>query len=388
MRSDFYDTLSGLPDKPKAIWERFRAFLLEVVQPTIDDHWNRGVFPQHVVKPFGDFLQREFGDEEFCFPPKDPLAFRLMKMELGRIDPSMASFFAVHYGLAMGSIHLFGSTEQKQRWIPAMSCMDKIGSWALTEPLAGSDAAFGLQCTAEQTETGWTLNGEKKWSGNASMADVIVIWAVEPKSKRMLGFLVEPGMPGLHIEKIHDKIAKRAMENVLIRLENVSLLETQRLPNVESFKQVGLQLLHGRIAVAWEALGIGMGALEAALRYTDQRNQFGKPISSFQLVQEKLVNMVEEVTCMQTLLVQLHHTEQRNGRVGSAQASLAKRACCRRARRVCALAREVLGGNGILLEYGVARLFADMEAVYSYEGTDEMNTLIVGRSLTGHNAFV
>ena len=195
-------------------------------------------------------------------------------------------------------------------------------------------------------------------------------------------------MPGLHIEKINDKIAKRAMENVLIRMENIRLSESDRLPHVESFKQVGAQLLHGRVAVAWEALGIAMGAFEAALSYTDQREQFGKPISGFQLIQEKLVNMLEEVTSMQALLVQLGQTEQKKGFITSAQASLAKRACCRGARRVCSLAREVLGGNGILLEYGVARLFADMEAVYSYEGTDEMNTLIVGRSLTGQNAFV
>ena len=219
------------------------------------------------------------------------------------------------------------------------------------------------------------------------MADVIVVWAKEPATGRMLGFLLEPGMPGLHIEKLDDKIAKRAMENVLIRMEGVRLTEAQRLPRVESFKQVGKQLIQGRIAVAWEALGIAMGAFEAALDYCGKRKQFGRPISGFQLIQEKLVNMLEDITCMQALLVQLNQTEAVNGEVRSSQASLAKRACCRRARRVCSIAREVLGGNGILLEYGVARLFADMEAVYSYEGTDEMNTLIVGRSLTGQNAF-
>ena len=387
MHSDFYDILSQLPSDSVARWQRFRTFLLEHVSPIIDDYWNRGAFPKPVLEPFRSYLREEFAEEEYQFPPADPLIFRLMKLELGRVDPSMASFFAVHWGLAMGSVYMFGSDAQKQKWIPKMKVMEKIGSWALTEPLSGSDAAFGLRSTAVRTPEGWLLNGEKKWSGNASMADVIVVWAVEPESKKMLAFLLEPGMQGLHIDKIHDKIAKRAMENVVIRMEDVVLSEEQRLPNVENFRQVGEQLIHGRIAVAWEALGIAMGAFEAALAYTQERKQFGKPISGFQLVQEKLVNMLEEVTCIQSLLVQHNHTEEKKGFVRSSQASLAKRAACRSARKVCALAREVLGGNGILLEYGVARLFADMEAVYSYEGTDEMNTLIIGRSITGQNAF-
>jgi glutaryl-CoA dehydrogenase len=310
-----------------------------------------------------------------------------MKLELGRIDPSMASFFAVHWGLAMGSISMFGSQEQKSRWLPSMVSMEKIGSWALTEPLSGSDAAFGLRTTATKTEEGWVLNGEKKWSGNASMADVIVVWAKEQNGDRLLGFLIEPNMDGVHIEKITDKIAKRAMENVNISLENVVVLEEARLPHVENFKQIGQQLLGGRIAVSWEALGIAMGVYEAAFSYAQERKQFGKPISSFQLIQEKLVNMLEEITLMQSMLFQLNNIEARNGFVRSSQASLAKRACCRRARKVCSIGRDVLGGNGILLSFGVARLFADMEAVFSYEGTDEMNTLIIGRSITGHNAF-
>jgi len=388
MQPDFYLHFSTLSPSVQHFIHRFRSMLQEHVVPIIDDHWNRGLFPQSVVEPFGAFLQEEFGDEEYVFPPKNPLPFRLMKLELGRIDPSMASFFAVHWGLAMGSISMFGSNEQKEKWLPDMVSMHKIGSWALTEPFSGSDAAFGLQARAEKTEHGWSLTGEKKWSGNASMADVIVVWAKETDGGRLLGFLVEPGMEGVHIEKIHDKIAKRAMENVHIRLESVILTEEHRLPNVESFKQVGQQLLAGRVAVAWEALGIAMGVYEASFSYVQKRTQFGKPISGFQLIQEKLVNMLEEITLMQSMLFQLNRVEEQQGFVRSAQASLAKRACCRRARKVCSIGRDIMGGNGILLSYGVARLFSDMEAVFSYEGTDEMNTLIVGRSITGQNAFV
>jgi glutaryl-CoA dehydrogenase len=387
MTPDFYEHFSALDPEDDAFWKRFRSFLLANVSPIIDDYWNRGEFPHEVRSSFGAFLKEEFGDKEYVYPPPNPVPFRLMKLELGRIDPSMASFFAVHWGLAMGSISMFGSQEQKSRWLPSMVSMEKIGSWALTEPLSGSDAAFGLRTTATKTEEGWVLNGEKKWSGNASMADVIVVWAKEQNGDRLLGFLIEPNMDGVHIEKITDKIAKRAMENVNISLENVVVLEEARLPHVENFKQIGQQLLGGRIAVSWEALGIAMGVYEAAFSYAQERKQFGKPISSFQLIQEKLVNMLEEITLMQSMLFQLNNIEARNGFVRSSQASLAKRACCRRARKVCSIGRDVLGGNGILLSFGVARLFADMEAVFSYEGTDEMNTLIIGRSITGHNAF-
>ena len=388
MIPDFYDHFSSLPSDDYLFWQRFRAFLQEHVAPIIDEYWLKGEFPHQIVPLFGSFLEREFSAKDYVFPPTNPIPFRLMKLELGRIDPSMASFFAVHWGLAMGSIFMFGSQEQKEKWLPDMHAMKKIGSWALSEPLSGSDAALGLQLTAQKTQDGWILNGEKKWSGNASIADVIVIWAKEVESGSILGFLVEPHLLGVSIQKIHDKIAKRAMENVHITLNNVSISEEARLPLVENFAQIGQQLLSGRVAVAWEALGIAMGVYEAAFAYAQERLQFAKPIASFQLIQEKLVTMLEEITLMQSMLFQLNNVEAKKGRISSAQASLAKRACCRRARKVCSIARDVLGGNGILLSHGVARLFCDMEAVFSYEGTDEMNTLIVGRSITGHNAFV
>ena len=385
MTTDLYNIFAQLPAQHIEFSAQFRSFLETQLGESIDAHWLNGTFPHNFVRPLGQFLHTHF-PEEYRFPPVDSLPFRIMKLELGRFDPSMASFFAVHWGLAMGSIAMFGSEQQKNQWLPAMKSFQKIGSWALTEPLSGSDAASGLQTIATKTEQGWVLSGEKKWSGNASIADVIVIWARESDSRRMLGFLVEPHMPGVQIELLHDKIAKRAMENVLIRLDRVQLSEDQRLPHVEAFSHVSKQLIHGRVAVAWEALGIAIGVFEKALEYSTQRIQFGKPLAAKQLIQEKLVDMSEEITCMQALLWTLQQHEQ-HAPISSAQASLAKRACGRRARKVCQLARAVLGGNGILLSYGVARLFADMEAVFSYEGTDEINTLIVGRSLTGVSAF-
>ena len=385
MHADLLGLFRQMPPQYSQLSTRFREFLSQTLGDTIDEHWRNGTFPTDFIAPLGTFLDDNL-NEEYVFPPSESLPFRLLKLELGRFDPSMASFFAVHWGLAMGSIYMFGSQAQKDQWLKPMRSFKKIGSWALTEPNSGSDAAAGLQTIAQKTAEGWVITGEKQWSGNASMADVIVIWAREADSRRMLGFLVEPNMPGVHIEKLEDKIAKRAMENVLIKLDGVQLKETHRLPHVEHFSQVAKQLTHGRVAVAWEALGIAMGVFETALDYSKVRLQFGRPIAANQLIQERLVDMAEEIACMQGLLFSLQ-TQEEHTPISSSQASLAKRACARRARKVCSIARGVLGGNGILLRFGVARLFADMEAVFSYEGTDEINTLIVGRKLTGISAF-
>ena len=344
MTTDLFHIMERLPEEDKFFAECFRKFLHRTLKD-MDTHWLQGTFPKDFVSSLGEFLTQHL-PEEYTFPPSNSLPFRLMKLELGRFDPSMASFFAVHWGLAMGSIFMFGSEEQKNKWIVPMKSFQKIGSWALTEPHSGSDAAAGLQTTAQRTEKGWVLNGQKQWSGNASMADVIVVWAREEDSKNMLGFLVEPKQTGVEIEVLPDKIAKRAMENVIISLDNVELLDNQRLPHVRSFSQVAKQLVHGRIAVAWEALGLAMGVFEVALEYSKERVQFGRPIAANQLIQERLVDMSEEITCMQSILITLQEQERVEG-ITSAQASLAKRACARRARKVCQLGRALLGGNGI-----------------------------------------
>lgn len=385
-QADLFGVWGELSPEVAAQHTRFRAFLEAEVRPVIDDWWERGEFPAFLVPRFGALLNETLGAAPYTFPAKDPMPFRLLKMELGRVDPSMASFVAVHWGLAMGTIAAFGSDEQKLRWIPPMSDLRQIGSWALTEPLAGSDAARGLRCTARKVSGGYVVSGEKKWSGNATIADVTVIWA--SAEGELGGFLVERGTPGFHVEKLKGKIAKRAMENVNIRLEECFLPDAARLPGARSFRDVAGLLQLGRVAVAWEALGIATGVFEATLRYTRGREQFGRPIAGFQLVQDKLVTMLDHLTSMQALLMQAARHERATGRLDEARASLLKLSCARKAREVCALGRGLLGGNGILLEHGVARLFSDMEAVYSYEGTDEMNTLIVGRAITGHSAFV
>ncbi len=385
VNGDFYEVMDTFSEDEKRVQRVLRAFFAREIDPIINDYWDRGEFPREVVPKFGALVEELFG------PYKPGMSLKrsgVVSLEMGRGDPSMSTFFGVHWGLCMTSIDSFGSPEQKARWLPAMYRFEKIGSWALTEPLVGSAAAGGLGTTATRKGDTWTLNGEKKWSGNATLADVNVIWAKDTADGQVKGFLVEKGTPGYHVEKLHGKIAKRAIDNVLIGLEDVTLSEHDRLPGVNSFKDVATQLASGRAGVAWEAVGIALAAYEHALDYCNKRAQFGRPITSFQLVQAQLVGMLGNVTAMLTMMNRLAELEKRDGGISHERASLAKAWCTERMRDTVATARGVVGGNGILLEHQIARFFADAEAVYSYEGSWEMNTLIVGRAITGVSAFV
>lgn len=381
---DFYDVFETFSEDERRVRCTLRDFFAREIHPTIDDYWHRGEFPREVVPKFGALVEEIFG------PYRPGMSLKrsgVMSLELGRGDPSMSTFFGVHWGLCMTSIDRFGSPEQKERWLPAMYRFEKVGSWALTEPLVGSAAAAGLGTTATRDGDIWTLNGEKKWSGNATIADVNVIWAKDTADGQVKGFLVERDAPGYHVEKLSGKIAKRAIDNVLIRLDGVTLKETDRLPGVDSFRDVASQLASGRAGVAWEAVGISLAAYEHALEYCNTRAQFGRPITSFQLVQAQLVKMLGNVTAMLTLMRRLSELDEEGG-LSAERASLAKAWCTEHMRETVGIARGVVGGNGILLEHKIARFFADAEAVYSYEGSHEMNTLIVGRAITGVSAFV
>lgn len=388
INGDFYNIAADLTAKEAEFQMRIRRFLEDEARPVINDYWERGEFPKELIPKIGKLLCETLDADGYRFPYPSPLMSGIFSLELGRTEPSVSTFIGVHRSLCMGTIYLFGSDAQKERWLPAMRRFEKIGSWALTEPLVGSDAAAGLQTTAHRDGPNWVLNGEKKWSGNATFADVNVIWARNAETGQVNGFLVERETPGYQVEKLKGKIAKRAVENVLITLDQCCVPDENRLPGVNSFRDVSKQLAVGRAGVAWEATGIAMGAYERALAYCNQREQFGRPITSYQLVQSKLVQMLGNVTAMQSMMLQLTRLQERDGFVSHERASLAKAFCSEKMRETVALARGVMGGNGILLEYDVARLFADAEAVYSYEGTYEMNTLIVGRAITGISAFV
>jgi glutaryl-CoA dehydrogenase len=311
----------------------------------------------------------------------------MVAMEMARVDPSIATFHGVHSGLAMGSIRLCGSPEQQERWLPAMARWEKIGAFGLTEPEAGSGAAGGLTTTATRDGDEWVLDGEKKWIGNATFADLTVIWARDTDTDEVLGFVVEKGAPGFTTEAIGDKIALRVVQNAHITLDGVRVPETDRLQGARSFDDTGRVLRETRAGVAWMAVGCALGAYEHALAYAKEREQFGQKIAGFQLIQDLLVQMLGNTTASAALCVQLSRLQDA-GVETDAQASLAKAFCTVRMRETVGFARELLGGNGILLDHQVGRFVADAEAIYSYEGTREINTLIVGREITGVGAFV
>jgi glutaryl-CoA dehydrogenase len=311
----------------------------------------------------------------------------MVAMELARTDPSIATFNGVHGGLAMGSIYLCGSEAQKQLWLPAMVRLDKIGAFGLTEPDVGSGASRGLATTARRDGDTWILDGHKKWIGNASFADLTVIWARDVNDGQVKGFVVEGQPPGYATEDLQDKIALRVVQNAVITLDGVRVPEANRLQHAGSFRDTAEVLRMTRAGVAWMAVGCARGAYEHALAYAVERQQFGRPIGGFQLVQDLLVRMLGNITASATLCARLSQL-QAAGLARDEHASLAKAFCTVRMRETVGWARELLGGNGILLEHHVGRFVADAEAIYSYEGTREMNTLIVGRAITGLSAFV
>ena len=385
---DFYDISSQLNPNEMHIIETWRDFLRAEVAPIANDQWERGEFPRQLIPKIAVLAQQTINVGQTHYPALSPLLSGMLSMEIARVDPSLCSFFGVHRRLCMQSIYRFGSDAQKDRWLPPLLRFEKIGSWVVTEPLVGSAAARGLLATAQRDGDTWILNGQKKWSGNASFADVNCIWAKNSETGQVNGYLVERGMPGYLIEPLKGKISKRTVDNVLITLQDCRVPEANRLPNAHSFKDVANLLNNARADVAWEAVGISIGAYENALAYANQRIQFDKPISAFQLSQEKLVKMLANITAMQGMLLQLAKLAERDGQISAERASLAKFFCTEKMRESVALARELVGGNGILLEHNVARFFADAEAVYSYEGSRDMQLLIVGKAITGHSAFV
>jgi len=294
----------------------------------------------------------------------------------------------VHYGLAMGSIYIDGSEEQKQKWLPPMARFDKVGCFGLTEPLVGSGASGGLLTTAKRDGDTWILNGEKRWIGNAPWCDISIIWARDVDDNQVKGFIVEnKTTPGFSVEKIENKIALKVVQNGHITLKDCHVPEENRLQGGNSFRDTAKVLKMTRYAVAWMATGCAMGAFEAAVKYSQERLQFGKPIGSFQLVQDLLAKMLANITASQCLIVrqaQLHD----EGKLSDAHAALAKAFTTSKCRETVAWARELLGGNGIVADYKVARFFTDCEALYSYEGTYQMQNLIVGKAVTGFSAFL
>ncbi|MCW2684103.1 MAG: hypothetical protein JWP33_2016 [Blastococcus sp.] len=385
--SDFYDLEALLEDEDRALLHRVRAFMDTEVQPIINEYWTRAEFPRQLIPGLAELGIAGTQFSGYGSPGKSALLDGMIAMELSRGDPSVSTFMGVHGGLAMGSMHLCASEEQKERWLPAMSRMELIGAFGLTEPDSGSDVARGLQTTARRDGDSWILNGQKKWIGNGSFADLVIIWAQDVETQRVLGFVVEQGTEGMSAVDLEDKIALRAVQNAEITLRDVRVPEENRLQEANSFKDTAKVLRTTRAGVAWSAVGCSRGAYEHALRYAGSRTQFGRPIAGFQLVQDLLVRMLGNITASAALCMRLSQLQDA-GRMTDEQASLAKAFSTVRMRETVGWARELMGGNGILLEHNVGRFVADAEAIYSYEGTREVNTLIVGRAITGVGAMV
>jgi glutaryl-CoA dehydrogenase len=385
--ADFYALELLLDDQDRTLLHRVRAFMAKEVQPIINHYWTRARFPHELLPGLAELHIAGLPYAGYGCPGKSPLLDGMVAMELARTDPSIATFLGVHGGLAMGSIYVCGSEEQKRRWLPPMARMEKLGAFGLTEPEVGSGASRGLATTARRDGDGWVLEGHKKWIGNASFADLTVIWARDVTDGQVKGFVVEAGTPGFTTENLEDKIALRVVQNALITLDGVRVPEANRLQAASSFRDTAEVLRMTRAGVAWMAVGCARGAYEHALAYACERQQFGRPIGGFQLVQDLLVRMLGNITASACLCARLSQL-QAAGLAADEHASLAKAFCTVRMRETVGWARELLGGNGILLEHHVGRFVADAEAIYSYEGTREINTLIVGRAITGLSAFV
>ncbi|MEH2473404.1 alkylation response protein AidB-like acyl-CoA dehydrogenase [Nitrobacteraceae bacterium AZCC 2161] len=386
--TDFYEVYETLSAEELAIVKRVRAFMEAKVEPVITDYWVKDAFPFELLPAVRELGIGGLGMHGNGCAGGSVALMGFVQMEIARVDPSFATFMGVHNGLAMGSIYIDGSEEQKQQWLPPMARFEKVGCFGLTEPLVGSGVSGGLLTTAKREGDTWILNGEKRWIGNAPWCDVSIIWARDLADNQVKGFIVEnKSTPGFSVEKIENKIALKVVQNGHITLKDVRVPEANRLQGGNSFRDTAKVLKMTRYAVAWMATGCAMGAYEAALKYSQERLQFGKPIASFQLVQDLLARMIANITASQCLIMrqaQLHE----EGKLSDAHAALAKAFATAKCRETVAWARELLGGNGIVADYKAARFFADCEALYSYEGTYQMQNLIVGKAVTGIGAFI
>lgn len=369
---------------------RLRGVLDRDVRPVLAESWERGEFPFHTLKPLIDLDLMDPAEVRAEGGRPSALYGGFRNFELGRTDASMATLYNAQSGLFRTTVNIGGSPGQAAELDPLIRSFGLTGVFALTEPEHGSDIAGGLRTRArfEADEDGgsWVIDGAKRWIGGAATADVLAVFARDEADSQVKCFLVPAGAPGVAIEKMHGKTSLRIMQNADITFDGVRVPASARLANINSFKDVAACLRNMRSDVAWIATGVAAGAYEAALRYVTTREQFGRPLAGFQLIQEKLARMLANVTACLGMVVRLTQ-QQEAGVYRDENSALAKMFTAQSLRETAALAREVVGGNGILLEYDVARFHADAEAIYSYEGTHEICALVVGRAVTGVGAF-
>lgn len=383
---DRYGISDRLTDAELAPLRRLREYLDTKVKPLVEEYWEKGEFPYEIVPGLIELDIMEPAEITADGSKARSLYHGFRIFELARTDASMATFYTAQAGLFRTTCRVGGTPEQFAEWDPKIRTFEMTGAFSLTEPDHGSDIAGGLATKARRDGDEWIIDGAKRWIGGAFSVDHLAVFARDEADGQVKGFLVDREAEGVTLEKIHGKTALRMMQNAHITLDGVRVPESQRLGNVNSFKDVAAMLRVMRSDVAWIATGIQAGAFEAALKYVKERAQFGRPIGQFQLVQEKLARMLGNLTASLTMVAQLAE-QQDAGIYRDEDSALAKMWTALHMRETVALAREVCGGNGITLATDVARFHADAEAVYSYEGTHEINALVVGRSLTGKSAF-
>lgn len=380
---DFYDFEGELSTEEKDILYKVRDWAKTSVLPLAVEHWTKAEFPHQLLPEIADLniisLVRGQG--------RSRLLAGLVAAEIHRADGSVGTFFSGQDGLFTGSIELLGSEEQKERWLPDLYAVKKTGVLAITEPAAGSDVAQGMSTTAKKVEGGWVLNGAKRWIGNATFSDYVAVYARDIDDDQVKGFVVDTKSEGYTATLMENRIAIRAVQNADIILDNVFVPDEDKLAHANSFKDINKVFKSARSTVGWQAVGTQMGALDVALGYADERLQFGKKISSFQLTQNKLSTMQGNLIASESMMAQLARMEDR-GSAKNEQSALAKAFTSKLMRETVSLGREILGGNGLIADYRMAKIFNDAEAIYSYEGTFDINQLIVGRAITGESAFV
>lgn len=392
--ADFFTFESGLNPAEQQKMAQLRAFLQSEVMPHAVDWWNAAEFPSHILPSLAALDLAAPDRRQYSH-----LFTGLVVSEMTRTDTSIATFFLVHHDLFVQALYDFGSEDQRERLLADATSLRTTGAFALTEPEHGSDVAGGMKTTAQRvSDPGgdyWILNGSKRWIGNGTFADHMLLWAKDADTGVVRGFILDATLPGVTRNKIENKIALRTVQNANISLENVRVEERDRFANIGSFGDTNKLLRSSRISVAWQAVGQQLAAFDVARAYALERLQFGRSIASFQLVQEQLVTMLGNATSSMAMMVRIAAMQDAATQSGNpeldasmAQVALAKAHTTAAMRQTVALGRSILGGNGIVSDYRMAKIFADAEAIYTYEGSHEINTLIAGRAITGISAIV
>lgn len=397
--ADFFDFESLLSVQEQRKLNELRAFLATEIAPYAGEWWEKAEFPAHILPKLAALRLSAPAQRGYTH-----LFAGLVIAEMTRVDTSIATFFMVHHDLFVESLYDFGSDAQQDKYLDDASNLRTTGAFALTEPAHGSDVAGGMQTTARRVDrddvdggTYWVINGAKRWIGNGTFCDYMLVWAKDEADGSVRGFIVDASLPGITRTRIENKIALRTVQNADILFEDVHVAESDRFAGIGSFVDTNHLLRGSRIMVAWQAVGQQLAAFDVARQYAVERLQFGKPLARFQLIQQHLVEMLGNAVASMGMMVRIAQLQEDtytdaqgvcHGGADMAQVALAKAYCSARMRETVARGRSILGGNGIVTDYRMAKIFADAEAIFTYEGSYEINSLIVGRAVTGVSAIV